>query len=619
LFRGISARRDLGACLVLFGLLVALLLALRGYSPREHHLGGLGKAGLPFDWIGHYWNIWNHQQILSGEGSLLRTTTEFFPRGIETLTMHDDLLAMWMAGAIAAATSVDTAHVAMVFFVLLGNAFGGYLLVRAITSNRWAGVTAGALLCFCSATTWALNTGNLPVGTLLWFCLFLASYHQLLSRGTWRDALLSAVFAVIGTYWYFPILIHIFIFGVILLPFYLSAMSRARWRQLAAMALLVGIAVSPLVLAFTSGHEDRLTESWRSTDEIRSMAARERGVPTTYVTPVQLTPWFERSAAGADSAMYGNAVGTYYFQWLLLFAAVCLCRRRAYPWLAVGAAYLLISAGPVIRVGSSTPILEFLSRVPTPYSLAHEYVPLFHRLHSPHRFFVEVTLASSVVLGLAVNELPRLSRSAPRAVIGCLVAVVSLVELGGAWDLRLTPRPQPEPFYEWLEDQPGRFAIIEFPFNFLDVDDIYLYHQTQHDKLLFNGIMPPYFHEDPTGGLVTSNAFLDRLVQLQSAWIPVAGSRDYLRRLPAEVDRPEPASYEESLEHLELLGFRFLVAHSSYTLDNGRTERVPLDGAISRFFDETLGPPLYWDAGLTAYSLVGEREISDSATSRNGE
>ena len=603
LSRGVAASREYGLVAAVFGLLAALSLAWRGFSPRSHHLGGHGDGEMPFDWIGHYWNIWNHEQILAGHGSLFHTTTEFYPHGIDTLTIHDDLLAMLVAGLLAALTSVDTAHLAMVFFVLVGNALGGFVLVRTLTGNPWAGLSAGALLCFCSATTWTINTGNIQVGTLLWLCLYLASFHRLLTRGGWFAALFSASLAVVATLWFFAHLIHIALFSGVLLLFHLRELDRTRWVQVAATTVLTCLLVSPLAIAFSS-QQGRSTQTWRSTEQARTLALREHGVPTTSVTFEQLMPWFERRPPASGTVEYGNMCGTYYVQYLLLLVALILCRKQSMPWLAVGGVFLLLSMGPVFRWGSSSPVAGFVASIPTPFSLAHEYVPFFHRLHSPQRFFIDVTLAAAVAMGYAIHGLTRFARSSRRPLIGSLLALVALVEFGTTWEIRHTPKLQPTAFYEWLADEPGRFAIIEYPFNFLDIDDIYLYQQTRHEKPLFNGLLPPFFHEDPSRGLLNDNRFLDRLVQLQAGWISTQGSRDYLRPEPnAEVPSGEDP-YAPAVEQLEELGFRFLVVHSTVTLDSGRTMQMSPGDGVPRFLEDTLGPPVFWDRDLFAYPLA---------------
>jgi len=112
----------------LFFLVVIIgFLAHLGFEPSHQFIGDAREV---VDWNGHFNNMWDHYQVLLGNEGPIHSILTFHPHGMPILTIHGDLAVTYLAALFALIVGIDWAHFLVAMFVILGNAAGGYLLVR---------------------------------------------------------------------------------------------------------------------------------------------------------------------------------------------------------------------------------------------------------------------------------------------------------------------------------------------------------------------------------------------------------------------------------------------------------------------------------------------------------
>ncbi|MGH9346733.1 MAG: hypothetical protein ACRD26_05645, partial [Vicinamibacterales bacterium] len=177
-------------------------------------------------------------------------------------------------------------------------------------------------------------------------------------------------------------------------------------------------------------------------------------------------------------------------------------RRPEAIFLAILVLAWWLSLGPAPRVMGRP--LELWS----PYRVLYDYIPGFDGVRAPARFAMIVTLALSVLGGLAVAHLDRIRAG---AVVAGLVCAAFLVEtrvmplpVNAVSPLRdlATPearvyRPARAPaVYHELARAPADAVVLEMPFGQPDYDVRSVYYSTVHWRRLANGysgFFPPHY------------------------------------------------------------------------------------------------------------------------------
>jgi hypothetical protein len=302
-----------------------------------------------------------------------------------------------------------------------------------------------------------------------------------------------------------------------------TAAARGYWRDprfWKASASAAGVAlaiVGPLLLAYLA--LDRDGAFGRTLDESRRFAATWQEYITanshsaSWFAPAGgtdlLFPGFVATTFGIAGAIWGWHVGGR-LRYLAMFYA---CTAGLALW---------FSLGPTAGL----------------YSIASQLVPGFSLLRAPSRFGMLVTLALSVLAGLAAAELFKGSRTANLIAAALLVLAVTERVV----PVPITPNPEIPPVYAFLALQP-RGAVIELPPSsrkFAFTRTRYMLASTVHWMPLVNG------YSD-----FTPKAFDDRLDVLAEFPTPVS-----LRFLSEDAVRyavvhEEPYRRSGALPHLE--------------------------------------------------------------------
>lgn len=579
--------------LLLASVLVLTLIYLwfRGYSPAEHYIG----AGSLLDWNTHYWHGFAWGRFYLGQGGAVHSNWVFYPDGVSFLTMNGDPLVMHLRGLLALMGGADFSYVCIVFFVLLGNAAGGYLLARGLGGSI-AGASAAAAICtFNPFVGWCINSGNPEYAIWLFNCLFFLFFLRLLEGGRWRDIAYTTLFAVLATLTNYVFVIPLAIFCLVLLPFFRRCLIRDRVIKLAVVGLATLILMAPLIIAFVAESRERgHRQNWGTGEVTDGLPAASAMEPYVDSSPLpDFLPW-NRGPGGRAK------VGTTFSLWILLAAGLMFGGRGAIPWAAAAGVFALLSLGPTLKLGPGPPGGPGSGTL-LPFYYLLEYVPLFHRFQFPSRMFSFTLPGAAVVAGLGLSALPRMGRLRfARFVPAAVVAAVTL-ELLFAWPLLPGDRPEVHRFYAELPDNGNDFGIIEVPFNFTTIDSDYQYNQTRHGIHLFNGTFAPFFAQDPTGGLVSGNLFLLRIRELQSPLF------ERNLHIPPPAVTPDPLPRQETmsaaLTELHEAGFRYILVHR---VVNASRRPVRFDStALEAFLGDHLGPPILRDGEMSVFEMPG--------------
>lgn len=204
---------------------------------------------------------------------------------------------------------------------------------------------------------------------------------------------------------------------------------------------------------------------------------------------------------------------------------IFLMRTKKYillPFLAVGAAGILLSLGPYFTVNNHY--------MPMPYMLLYRYVPFINSIRAPIRiiFLTQFSLLISVGFAWAhiTGRLP-----VKRQILYTVLAVFLLII-----EYRITPigpyrfDSGVTAFYSWLNTQNAVSVVLELPIgNFLPIypsynrpvslDSIYLLYAELHNKKLVNGLSS---FQSPAS---------QRLGDILTIHFPTADKITYLKKL----------------------------------------------------------------------------------------
>ena len=588
------------------GLLGAALVGILGFVPWRHHLGGKFTllSWSHVDWNIHYWNLWEFRRIYLGDPSLFHTSAEFYPEGLDTLTVQGDPMLKLMGGFVGIFASADSVFLLMALLVLLGNAMGGYVLGRTLTHSRVAGFFLGLLLMLCGGTAWSVNTGNLENGMWLWLCLYLTYFCKVLRDGRWQDAAAAAVLAAFAGLTNLAIMHQLVPLSGMLLVYHVRSWT---WRTLRATGLMCGLIVLlmlPLVIAFL-GERKSNRESYAVgfflEHEISNIGAMALPMLNSY-PPSRYLPW-ERVEHGLhlDTHEFNKEdADTYFFMIVLLAFSAMFAWRQSAPWLAAAVVFGSFALGPFyISVSSGSPKLYAL-----PFSLAYAYLPLYDHIHFPHRIFNFAILTGGVAMAFGVQRLLQFDRRTTVVLMTALIGIGCGGELLSKWAVRIVDIGETSAFYDGLRDDEEVYGIVVFPLDFGIIDSRYLYHQNHHRKPLFNGSVPRYFGEDgiPTWQFLKTNAILTRAYVLQKEYLLDRVNLTFVDTTDVW-GRLHPHDVQIARAQLAGANLRYVVLQRVVEWEPGLSMVIPPDNSLHDFFATTLGEPVYRDEKLVAFEV----------------
>jgi hypothetical protein len=470
------------------------------------------------DGAAYLWNLWALPHALVHGRNPFETHDIFFPVGAHAAFNTNMPLISFVSWPLQKLFGLGvTANVVQLAAVVLSG-FGAYLLAHHVTGNRAASFVAGAAFTFAPyrflhAAHYDLSQLEfLPFGLLA----LLRLYETLpeaadaaavggtppVPRARRRALAFGAVAGI-------TFLTNLYYFVFLLIA--AAVVAAWRWRRTLSreMALrftqagaVAGLIAAPLLIVMA-----RELVVFHSLDPVRDWAGAND-------YSANLWSWFTPSVAqrlwGARfahvNALWTGGERTAFpgFTVLVLAAAGAIwgARRRRGLWVALAGAFVLLSFGPYLHIGSrqGARFIRYGIRysVPMPYWILNS-IPVVNGVRVPGRFSTVGFLALDVLAALALARLVAW-RPALRIVAPALALALVMVEFfprGIVTQKSAIPRP-----YAAIAADPGRRAVLEIPLqwrtgfgDFGDVQrdhSIFLYYATRHGKPLSSGMVARY-------------------------------------------------------------------------------------------------------------------------------
>lgn len=416
--------------------------------------GGEGSVGL--------WNLWHfHYGLL--HGSPFETNLLAPPYKLNLIfhayTLSRDLLALPLLPTFG---PVVTSNLLTVLsFGLSG--LGMWLVVYDLTRDAGASFVAGLIYAF-APYRFAHLSGHYNLIAIEWLPFYVLYALRYLSRGTWRNLVLSALFALLTSLTDYYYALYLIVWTALLVLVRLVCKS-GRLQTLARTALLAGTTLVihlPLLglmyWAFTQG-------VWVGRPTGQGMLETFSADLAAFVTPSSQHALFGSWADQISQTFTANfAERTVYLGLLpLSLAIIASLRFRKWPvdgrwWILAFWVFVLLALGPVLHWRSA-------GLFPLPYQWLGD-VPVFREARIPSRWTVMVILALGVLAGQTLAWIGQ--RWGRRVGIAATVsaALIILFEYLPV-PLQLADRSVPSVYHTIARDmQQG--SVLDLPFGMND-------------------------------------------------------------------------------------------------------------------------------------------------------
>lgn len=453
----------------------------------------------PFDTYGTLYGIWwmkyaFQHGIAAGVNPLLA-----HPFGLDWSHLPTQPLFTWPLFLLSL---VGGEIFAYNFFVVLSYALTGafaFALCYYLTGHP-RGSLLGALIYTFSANHLLQTMSHLSFSAIQWIPLFVLSCFYLWEKRSMRAAIFCAIsfcFLFWSNYYffYFSILfVLFFLFGTFFYrrEFPLKGMG----KLLAMVGLISGLLLLPQLiplakkaLAPKASPEVAAAGYVRSLQDLAKYAGRlsDYFLPSEY-HPIsgRVTRWYQSKVTGkgrhwSDRTLYAGTFSLFMAPSLFFFRRRFTPRDRSCIWVAFAGIlfFAWISLAPWVRVGPLS--------IPTPSAILYPLFPMF-RYYSRAGFFVSLFFSILVAYVWKYHSI-QFSSARAKNIVCALAAFAILFEFAvvpPARNLDLSPVP---PVYQWLKEQPGDFAIVEYPFvrAIEERQQKYMFYQRIHGKKFVNG------------------------------------------------------------------------------------------------------------------------------------
>lgn len=466
-----------------------------------------GAPGDNFEYLYKLW--WFKYTLLDARVSPFFNPNVFYPHGFEVALSETTLSNMLLGLPLTALFGEITSYNTLVLASFAFSGFATYLFVWYLTQNRIAATVSGVTFAFSPYRMAAVSAGHLPLIGTQWLPLMFLFLEMALRRRQLRFVALAALsyglFALSS--WYYGYI------GMLLLMTYLLARTRP-WRKTALAPVVLKGAVLFVAIAAAL--------TLPSAIPLIHLYLQGQGVGWTQLAYVDLF-----SASLTDfllpnpaNTLWGSwllpLTGQNFHENLLslgvvplLLSAACLRRERSLVTIALaitGIVALVLSLGPTLHITADRvylPAPDWLARqfsrlgyilagrlaphplgfddlmvdraifVPLPSFLVMLFLPFSEVMRGWSRFAVGAIFAVSVLAGIGLNSLSRAEKKTRATSTRTLISrsrVLNVVALGAVL-IEFASFPLPfgistpidQPAVKWLAQQPGDFAVIEYP------------------------------------------------------------------------------------------------------------------------------------------------------------
>ncbi len=576
--------------LVPLGLMAGISAWIAGplRSTLSTRLIGGGPPVTPSDVNGTLWFYWWARQAMRDGKDLLHPDVICAPAGQALGSNFPQHVDAHMAGPFLSALPFPLSYNLFVLTVPVLGALAAYAAVRVLGLGRILSLMVAALFGFNAFTMHELANGKPASALVFTLPLVCAAWIRCLRapRRQFWPWMVMAGFAgalAIQQYVLYALIIAFFAAGVGLLHMIKPAPRVAPARVIWAVVLVTGLAT-----ALSAPYLSRLLGDRRPmpafAEQLRLQSPaviREQAESIDLSYPL----WVDSDESLPRRAAFPAALTVV---GLLLLP---VGGRRYRRWFAAAVGFYALSLGPM-AAWAVRPEIEWFTvagrGVPLPTWWLNKVFPFSIQFFHPCRVFPMVVLCAATAVGFGLQHIGR-RRLGPAA--GVIIAGLGLwqVQSAGGFHLLHTAY-DPHPFIEQLADEPGDFAIIEFPVGLGHATaPAQLVHQKRRSESHHDLVAPLRSGEPPADCLTPPF--------LQALW-------DWSRPTPWTGPRPAPASAEPAAVHQAYrAGFRYLIAwRAGFDMLRQAGLDVDREQSIARL-TSVLGPPLVSDDTLVAWAI----------------
>ncbi len=502
-------------------ILYALLTLILTYPLVTHfstHV--LGTDIWAFDEYTFIWNMWWFKySTLDLHSNPLFSSHIFYPLGISLVPYTYNLFNALVSLPLQAFLSLPTISNLLNVFAFTFSGYGTYLLLRYLLAGKEATEGRNSLQVHCAAFIGGLvyaftsyrfvyaALGHHNMVSIEWIPFYTLFFIKTVREGSLRNAVIGGIFATL------TLLCEPFL-GVFLASLTLLLLIFAGRHRLLNLGFLRRFGLLLFTTAITSfplGYP-LLRELFSAEYAMSGWGHSEKLLVDLFgfTTPTALHrllggDWIQELTMVREGTARFVDVNTVFLGWLVIILAV-FASVRYWRWVkvwTVGAiTFAILAMGPLLHInGRSTFDLDgLLVNVPLPFIILH-YMPIVKANRVPNRFSSVLMLCLAVLVGFASHAI--LQRTKRR---GLLFGISALVGFLLCFEhlsvpLPLTEAQVPEWYYT-LADEPGDFAILEFPLGWRNSFGVFgvertqaQYYQSIHHKRLPSGNIsrnPPF-------------------------------------------------------------------------------------------------------------------------------
>lgn len=590
--RGDAVMPRLGVALV--------FVALSVWVFREVLWSPLAAVPSGADVLMYLWNCWHVDRALLVERvSPYFTRWIMYPVGTSLIfqTIGLSALVPWLPvlALVPGAAGVVAVYNAEILssFVLAG--IGAYALAWGETGDRTGAVVAGVLFSFSAHRLSQLGWADLlSVHYALFYLVCLL--RTVRRAGVWMPLIAGVLLALVAYNSFTQFYLVLLLTPVLLV----TERCRARFvmRRFFLLVSVTGLLIAPLSrVVYREYFAGGLAWAPIAPDLVSISSAD----PRDFLLPHHLPSargefpceWFSKrcdelrathnflAKLGGGPLFVGSSLG--HSLLVLAFAGAVGARREgAWRWIALGAACVVLSLGPSLRIGGE-PVAP---GIPLPYAWLR-YLPGFAMSKNPDRFVMPAVLFLSVAAAFGVRSIAGWARGTNGRRGRAAVARAVVVGVVIAECCSVGPGAQPvaaAPFARLLAHDPGNYAVMYYPLASILDPQYGMWEQVTHEKRLLMGFLSrvPFIAE------LQADSAHRKALSLSATAVPVAEQIEALDALVREPRYrvkwlvvlheafPDQRQREEMLFHLSL---RYPQVWRG---------RVPFNGLLERYRDQSV-------------------------------
>ncbi|MEC7947424.1 MAG: hypothetical protein VX265_07620, partial [Myxococcota bacterium] len=271
-------------------------------------------------------------------------------------------------------------------------------------------------------------------------------------------------------------------------------------------------------------------------------------------------------------ALYGEElIIVIYVGWVALalsIAALVSTRRHRLmaPWLWMGAAFFAFSLGPYLNIGGEY-VMPGGRRLPMPFLVLFEALPVFDRISHPFRFVTGVSLCAALLAAHGLRHLLRKQGVRMRGLVTLLVALLVVLEthLGSPAVLPIPSGNARIPTaYAVMKADPVDGAVLDLPMTVPNLERaVYVWYQAAHGRPV------PWGLNDPMPTPLLRNRLTTTLIRLEAT---------RARSLPPQIPQLDLVVAGRTLSRQ---GYRYVVLHEALVPEFKRMQMIALlDGVF---------------------------------------